>query len=153
MPVTAFDRDIDRVTDKIERCLLQHEAYLKSIGMVVNSTKTELIQFSRTSAPRVTLRNGITYKKTIKAIGLTFNDTLVWTDHIKKTAQKTLKTTRSLSFLRRWVDRDSALQILTSQFFGQAYYAASVWLNNMLIFENWKTLERQHYTGLSDLPL
>jgi len=113
--------------------------------MVVNSTKTE---FGSTPASQVTLRNGITSKRTIKALRLTFNDILGWTDHIEKTAQRNLKTTRSLSFLRGWIDCDSALQILTSQFFAQAYYAASVWFNNMLTFENWKIIERQRYLSI-----
>jgi len=43
---------------------------------------------------------------------------------------------------------ESALQILTSQFFGQAYYGAVVWLNDMLTYENWQSLERQHYRAL-----
>jgi len=68
--------------------------------------------------------------------------------YIQKTLQKTVKTTRNLKFLRKWVDLESALQILTSQFFGQAYYGAAVWLNDMLTYENWQSLERQHYRAL-----
>jgi len=43
-----------------------------------------------------------------------------------------------------WIDQDSALRVLTSQFFGAVYYAAPVWLSN-LTEAHW---QRFHYRSI-----
>jgi len=41
--------------------------------------------------------------------------------------------------------RDIALQVVTSQYFGQAYFGAPVWLTSNLQYSIWKRLESHHY--------
>lgn len=43
------------------------------------------------------------------------------------------------------VNQDITLQVITSQYFGQVYYVAIVWLSNNLNYNLRKRLETEHY--------
>jgi len=134
--------------DKIERCLSQHERYMEGIGMVINKQKTELINFSKADPTILCLENGIQSSKDIKALGVTISHNLKWEKHISNVICKTSKTINSIRFLRRYITNEDALKITTSKYFGQSYYAASVWLNNNLSYNLWERLDRQHYRAI-----
>jgi len=71
------------------------------------------------------------------------DDKLSWKDHVDKMINKTSVTISVNKHLRRWVSQDIALQIVTSQYFGQAYYGAPMWLTLQLLSAQWKRLENQ----------
>lgn len=43
----------------------------------------------------------------------------------------------TIKFLQHWIDKDSAMQVVTSQFFRTLYYASPVWLNDSLVEAQW----------------
>jgi len=146
--VVIEDKNIVDLQLKIETSLAQHENFLKEIGMVVNSSKTELIIFNRFDPINITLSNGIKSSDQIKALGITFAHNLKWDHHVNHTVQKTTHIVKSIKFLRRWIDQDSALKIVTSQYYGTCYYGAPIWLNDQLSSQSWKRLNSQHYRAI-----
>jgi len=118
---------------------------MEKIGMVINKQKTELVLFSKKDPPTLQLENGITSIKSMKALGVTLSHNLNWELHISNIMAKTSRTIHSIKFLRRYIPTACALKVASSQYLGQAYYGASVWLNKTLNYSQWDRLNRQHY--------
>jgi len=55
---------------------------------------------------------------------------------------------KNIRFLRRWIDQASALKIVTSQYFGVAYYASPVWMTPTMTHDCWKKLNSLHYRAI-----
>jgi len=146
--VTVFDDTMDGLKLKIEQVLDTHEQYLESIGMVVNKAKTELIVFDKKDPPILELRNGIKSRKNIKALGIHLSSNLDWSEHVTHILSKTSHIINKVKFLRRWIDQDTALKLITSQYFGIVYYAAPVWLTPQLSAVSWQRLNSSHYRAL-----
>jgi len=51
----------------------------------------------------------------------------------------------NVRFLRRWIDQESALKVVTSQYFGLAYYASPIWMTPDIPHHSWKKLNSLHY--------
>jgi len=116
--------------------------------MVVNKTKTELVIFSRKDKVQITLQNGITSADHMKALGIHLSYNLTWDHHVNLLVPKTTSIIKSIRFLRRYIDQDSALKVITSQYFGTCYYGAPIWLNDQLSHQSWKRLNSQHYRAI-----
>jgi len=146
--VTIYSESMDELKTKIETTLDCHEKFLDGIGMVVNKAKTELIVFNKKDPPSLELTNGVKSRESIKALGLNLTYNLKWDSHVSKTIAKTSYLINKVRFLRRWIDQDTALKIITSQFFGTIYYGAAVWLTSQLDSTSWKKLYSGHYRAL-----
>jgi len=132
--------------------MLQHDAYLKTIGMVTNVSKTELTYFSRTdqndTAPLVVGNDLVKPQKSLKVLGLVFDHDLSWTTHSGKLKQKAALALRKLKFLSRYVDQNGMKKIITTHLFGMLYYSSVVWLNELSTYKTIRTLESIHFRGL-----
>jgi len=147
--VTIHAINKNELKSKIEVALERHQDFMDSIGMVINRSKTELIVFDNNNEPgSLTLSNGISSKAEMKALGITFTPDLKWNKHLNITIGKATRIVNKIKFLRKWIDQDSAMQIVTSQFFGTLYYAAPVWLNEGLVEAQWKRLNSIHYRAI-----
>jgi len=146
--VTVANSDYQLLKEDLQTCINQHEEFMERIGMVVNKQKTELVVFSKKDDITIELSNGIKSSQQFKALGVIFTKNLSWDTHITQIINKTSKTINSIKFLRRYITSDNALKITTSQYFGQAYYGAPIWLNKTLSFSQWDRLNRQHYRAL-----
>jgi len=90
----------------------------------------------------MTLSNGIKSAKEIKAPGVTFTSNLKWDKHIDNVIGKSTSIVSKVKFLCRWIDLDSAMKVVTSQFFGTLYNAAPVWLKAELKEIQWNRVNR-----------
>jgi len=144
--ITVQAKTLEDLKVKVETSLEQHQNFMDSIGMVINRSKTELIVFDHCKQPmEMVLSNGIKSVKEIKALGVTFTSDLTWNKHINTVTGKLTSIVNKVKFLRRWIDQESAMKVVTSQFFGTLYYAAPVWLNSELNESQWNRLNSIHY--------
>jgi len=81
-------------------------------------------------------------------LGLTMSDDLSWDQHVNNTVAKTSYTTRMIKHLRRWLSIDDCLKVVTSKYYGLAYYGCPVWLTPCLSHNSWKRLFSQHYRAI-----
>jgi len=86
--------------------------------MIVNKAKTELVVLNKKNHTELVLSNGIKSKRSMKALGITFSDTMSWKTHFENTVAKSASVVNNVKFLRRWIDMESALKVVTSQYFG-----------------------------------
>jgi len=120
--------------------------------MVTNVSKTELIYFSRTGIqdvlPLKVGQDSVTPQKTIKVLGINFDQDLSWNTHASKIKQKAAMSMRKMKFLGKFVDYQGMKKIITTHLFGMIYYASVVWLSELTTLKFMNALESIHYKGL-----
>jgi hypothetical protein len=140
-------KSIKELQQKTDTISTNHVKYLESLGMVVNKEKTEAIIF-RKNPTCVELRfAGTTIQTTnkMKALGVTLSHNLSWEAHVTNACNKANAKLSLLRKIRCNLTMDQFLQVASSQIFGMLYYAAPLWLNQMLGHKLWRKLESLHY--------
>jgi exonuclease III len=129
-----------------KRCLKMHVQFLKNIGMVVNTSKTELMYSSRTPGEmRIVLDNfDIKSKPNMKALGVVFDAGLDWTSHLSYAIHKSNHLVKRVKFLTKYLTKEELLTLVTSQYFSVIYYASPLWIGS-LNSRSWTRLNSSHY--------
>jgi hypothetical protein len=93
--------------------------------MVVNQSKTKVLFIG--NAARHTGINfegvHVLFMDSMKVLGVLMDKSMKWSAHISTTINKMTRLTGALRFLRRRLDLNQFLQVLTSQYYGACYYA------------------------------
>ncbi len=129
-----------------------HVGFLRSIGMVVNASKTELLFSSRRKhgvANLVINCNGseIKSKPKMKVLGTIFSDDLSWTNHIDHVLSRSQHTIKKIKFLSKWLTKKELLQLVTSQYMPVVFYAAPLWIGSINA-DSWRRLNSAHYRAI-----
>jgi len=113
------------LTDK----LTSHISYLKSVGMVVNETKTELMWIGNESHADSVAINGKTlfFTNHIKALGIIIQSNLSWNMQAEMAIKKGSKLLSNFKFLRKYLTESQFLKAVSAHFYGTVFYACSVW--------------------------
>jgi len=143
----------DEAKTKVSSLLTSHDNFLKSIGMVTNVSKTEMIFFrknTKDTPPKSITVNGeeIIPKDSIKVLGLQFDSDLSWKTHYSKLLNKTRVILAKMKFLSKYLDQNSMKKLITSHYFGAIYYGSPVWLNEITTSKSWQLLNVLHYKGI-----
>lgn len=118
---------------KTEEVLNFHVTYLRSLGMTVNESKTEMmIVGSNPLAPSQVTINGKTCDITtsMRALGITFDSNLKWDIHAEDMINRGKGLISVFRHLRKYLTEEQFLKTVTCNFYSSVYYAASVWLPN-----------------------
>jgi len=51
-------------------------------------------------------------------------------------------------YLKRWFTTEDCLRVVTSKYFGLAYYGSPIWMTPCLGHQSWKRLFSQHYRAI-----
>jgi len=149
--VSIAGKDVNDIKTKLEEMMTRHDDFLQSVGMKTNVSKTELIFFSRKNinAPTITVKNNvITPTKTLKILGIKFDQNLMWDTHLKEVRKKAMLVINKLKFLSKFLTKESMKKVVTSHFFGMIYYSSPVWLTEISSAQHWKILNSLHYRAL-----
>jgi len=93
--VVVCDKDEKALTKKLEDCIQAHTKALLSLGMIVNSKKTEAVRFGKNS-PSISFKcNGETIAtgKEMKVLGVIFDQGLNWMSQVDKAVCKVTRLT------------------------------------------------------------
>ncbi len=149
--VINSDTDIERLIKKTETCFSSHTGYLKSIGMVVNDSKTEMLYATRDKTRKSVVINvsGTTVSSTpkIKALGVQISDDLSWNDHVDYSLKRSRHIVPRIKYLRKWLNTEELLRLITSQYFSIVYYCCPLWIGS-LTSTAWKRINSAHYRAL-----
>ncbi len=147
--VIVISDDLIDLKQKALNILKVHIEFLKSIGMIVNISKTEAMIFDRDPSSMVLSIDGESFStgKTMKVLGVTFDSKMKWDVHVDKILSKAKTMFYGLRILRRNLGQKSFLKILTVQFFSKIYYASVVWLPHVSSKDQ-KRIDSVHYSAL-----
>jgi len=117
------------VTDKSNRLV----KWLKNSGLSVNAQKTELMVFNTHEALTIIVDNKpVTSSKTMKCLGVLFDNKLTWTEHINETIKKVQGVQFGLTRLKKYFEQEELLRMVTTLGLSKLYYGAPVWLSRGL---------------------
>ncbi len=151
--VVNVDKDFSALQIKTRHCIESHTNALRSIGMVVNTNKTELLFLSRDKLFRdkeLVLSfegSSIVSQPHIKALGTIISRDLSWAKHINHAIAKSNHTIKRIKFLSKWLDKKDLLQLVTTQYFPIVFYSAPLWAG-CLDYSSMRRLNSAHYRAI-----
>ncbi len=119
--------------NKAERTIIEHVEYLKSLGMTVNESKTEVMWIAGTPCPILEFKIGNEKCKLvekIKALGIFIQNDLSWDTQAEQAILKGKKLVSNFTVLRRYLNEDQFLKAASANYFGAVFYAAGVWFDS-----------------------
>jgi len=141
-------KNMDELKHNAESCLKSHLAYLDSQGMVTNVSKTEVVVFGQNNKVELEIDgNKITSGETMKVLGVQFDSDMKWSSQAKTVIVKLRRLNSGLKFLRRKLNTNQFLKVLTAQYYSTCYYGGEVWLNS-LGFDDKRRMNALHYRTL-----
>ena len=149
--VVVSAQNVAELKEKAEMVFRHHNKFLKEIGMITNVTKTEATVFSK--EPTIlnlevdgsVLQTGLS----MNVLGVTFNHNLKWTDHVDKVMRKASGLLGRLRFMKKKLNKEQTVKVITSYYFPRVYYGAETWMNNAsLTSDEWRLLNTSHYKAL-----
>ena len=146
--ISAPEGSTTDLVNETERCIISHVNYLRTLGMMVNQSKTEIIHVSRTGKESTQVKVGnevLESKPTMNVLGIIMDGQLTWSEHIAKNINKLNRLTGALKFVRVRLTRDQFLQVLTSQYYSTCYYGAPAWLGSHTRKMDIRKLNNLHY--------
>jgi hypothetical protein len=149
--VVIIEDDLEVALQRIEQTSAKHVEYLESLGMKINTTKTEVVFFNKKQEIITDVKfAGVIVKSqpTLKALGVTFDYKLSWETHIRQTAAKANRKLSVLQKIRKFFTQKQFLQILTSQFFSVLFYCSQAWLTSATKRTYWSLINSVHYRAL-----
>lgn len=119
----------------IQQLTTMVEAELNKLGLKLNQNKTQLIHFKhKLIGPTITLNNfTLTPNKTIKVLGLLFDQKITFMDHLDYVNEKAMTTINNFSRLNKKIknnDRKMMKHLTNTMVVSKIKYAAGIWLNN-----------------------
>jgi len=148
--VVVYDKEENTLVRKLEECISAHTSSLLSLGMIVNTKKTEAVRFGK-NLPAISfnsLGEVIRTKTEMKVLGVIFDQQMDWNSHVNKAVNKVNRLTAGLKFLRKRLSKQQFLNAVTSQYYGLLYYGCQVWLGQHTRSSNIRKLNSVHYRVL-----
>jgi len=124
--------DKDTLTN-LKDTLTSHINYLKSVGMVVNESKTELMWIGNTKYADTVEINGktLSFQTHMKALGLIIESNLSWTMQAEMAIKKGAKLLSNFKFLQKYLTESQFLKAVSAHFYGTVFYACPVWYDSI----------------------
>jgi len=118
-----------------------HKKWLKDLGMVCNSSKTEYTVFGSKDPELNIVLDGQMFKplEAIKILGVMFDRQLKWDNHVAKVIRKCSAMSYSLRLLNNILPRQMHRQVIFSHFISHDMYASPIW-DGCISVNNRKTL-------------
>jgi hypothetical protein len=107
--VITTAKNMEDLTAKTEHTMQLHVRFLKSIRMVVNTGKTELLHTSRKNPTRlpITINSDIiTSGDSLKALGVYISKDLSWSKHVDYVLGKYANIVRRINYLSKWLNKN-----------------------------------------------
>jgi len=128
-----------------------HFKFLASLGMVVNKAKTEVMFMKNKKhiLPSQIQVDGeaIPVQTNIKVLGIHFDHDMSWKTHVSNVSNRAQKMIRGLKVIRRSLNQENIMKVITSQYYGSIYYALAVWFPTLIVKFKQK-LDILHYKVL-----
>jgi len=132
--VTILGKSEIDVMKKAESTIQKHIEFLRTMGMVVNESKTEVMWIGTRNPPKPTLAvNGTECKfvDCIKALGIYIDKTLSWDDQANHAINKGKSLLSHFKFLRKYFNEKQYLKIVTGNYYSTVFYGSTVWFDNI----------------------
>jgi ribonuclease P/MRP protein subunit RPP40 len=132
--ITSNDATHEATFSLTESTLQKHILFLRSICMLVNKSKTEVMWIGKCKPERDYVNIGTTIIKFLnkmKALGLYIEGDLSWDAQANHAIAKSKKLLSAFRFLRKYLNESQFLKAAAATYSGMVFYACSVWFHNI----------------------
>ncbi len=122
------------VKEVTERTIHKHITYLRSIGMVVNEAKTEVMWIGNGPSTITNIKIGasnVSLVNKMKALGIIFEGNLAWDAQAENVTAKSKKLFSALRFLRKYLTETQFLKAASANYYGSVFYASCIWYQSL----------------------
>jgi len=139
--------------ERLEDVVKFHTEELEAIGMIVNSSKTEIMQMYPRPGDELltTIKVGdsvVDTVKSMKVLGIIFDQKLEWGPHIDNLKKKMTSINNGIKLIRRKLSKNQAITVVTAQALSILYYASVVWLTPYISRKQERRVESIHYKSM-----
>lgn len=128
--VVCSAADEESLRELCELKMNEHLTWLRSIGMVVNPSKTELMYFNKDRVLTVQCDgNSIRSSDSMRVLGIWFDKDLNWERHLQTVVANCRRIRPALRTLKKKLNTNELLQVVTSHYYSRLYYGCEVWYN------------------------
>lgn len=130
-----------KVVTETEKIITKHISFLRSLGMVVNESKTEFMWLGKNIKERPKLKiSGMAYEPVLhmKALGIYFDGLLTWDKQAERAITQGHKLISVFKFLRKQMTESQFLKSVTANYYSSVFYCSSVWYNSLKAVYNTK---------------
>jgi len=149
--VLITGKSLDEAINKISIVSRKHVEYLKSLGLVVNESKSEAVVFTKhgqTTAQIDICGTSIVTKDRMKVLGIIFHCNLSWEPQIRYVLKKCKSKLGVLKKTQKSFSVDQFLKIITTQYYSVLYYCSAVWLSDQTPARLRNLVNTAHYRPL-----
>jgi hypothetical protein len=132
--VTPKNQDPNSIKLLTEKTLASHIEFLRSIGMVVNESKTEIMWIGGDVSPFNAINigdNEVSLTTSMKALGIHFQGNLAWDVQAEVAINKSKKLLSAFRFLRKYLTEKQFLKAASANYYGSVFYGATVWYHSL----------------------
>jgi len=114
---------------RLETVINKHVIWLRQLGMVVNSSKTELLFFNKIEdVMNITIEgNVLASARSMNVLGIWFDERMSWDVHLSKATLGCQRLKAALRCLKTKLNRSEFLKVITSHYYSRLYYGSEVW--------------------------
>lgn len=126
------ETDNATLVDKLSKDLTTAVNWFRDSGLLVNPNKTEILLMKNKLSDLITVRicaETVQSKKSVKVLGIMFDEDLKWTTQVESAINKTKKACSGIKHLKKFIDQDQMLQLAHAFCYSKLYYGASIWLS------------------------
>lgn len=129
--VIVSDDSIESTVNLTEKTIENHIEFLKSLGMTVNESKTEIMWIGKTSPIKAIKIKGTECDlvSKMKALGILIQGNLSWDAQAEAAISKGKKLVSNFNVLRRYLNEEQFLKAASANYYGAVFYGASVWFD------------------------
>jgi hypothetical protein len=119
----------EELVQNIERKLVQHSKWLRELGMVVNTSKTEMVYFSKDSSTMSVQCEGhsLVSKHELNVLGVIVDSKMSWEPQLRKVKLGCQRFKPALRFLRSKLKKKELIQVISAHYYSKLYYCSEVW--------------------------
>jgi hypothetical protein len=127
--VVCVGDTVEELKTCLESTLKKHCDWLKKLGMIVNTSKTELMMFGKQDvALSIKSENDVLVSTNeMNVLGMTFDAGLTWEPQLSRVLKSCQRFKPALRMLRRKLKMKEFLQVVTSHYYSKLYYGSEVW--------------------------
>lgn len=141
--------DVNVIKCETEHLLNKHLDYLERMGMVANPTKTEAVLFGSEEKLELNIGEGtISTSEDMKVLGVYFDSKLNWSRHVTHVINKSHRLNSALKFIRKKLNMEQFLKVLTCQYYSTCFYGCGAWLHGDTSYADIRKLNALHYRSL-----
>ena len=100
---------------------------MKMSGLKINIAKCVFHRINLVQVSLILDGTMITSKRTINVLGILFDSTMKWNEHVNKAISESNSSLYAIKLIRKFFSTDELRNLLTALYYSKLYYSSEIW--------------------------